>query len=38
MKMYVAGKWINKAATVDVINPYDGKVIDTVPQLSLIHI
>ena len=35
MKMYVAGKWINKAATVDVINPYDGKVIDTVPQASI---
>lgn len=35
MKMYIAGKWINKVATVDVINPYDGKVIDTVPQASI---
>lgn len=32
MKMYIAGKWVDKAATIDVINPYDGSIIDTVPK------
>jgi acyl-CoA reductase-like NAD-dependent aldehyde dehydrogenase len=31
MKMYVAGKWIDKPQTVNVVNPYDNSVIDTVP-------
>ena len=32
MQMYIAGKWVDKAETMDVINPYDGSVIDTVPK------
>ena len=32
MKMYVGGKWIDKAKTVPVINPFDGSQIDTVPR------
>ena len=32
MKMYIAGEWIDKAETMDVINPYDGSVVDTVPR------
>ena len=32
MKMYIAGKWVDKAQTIDVTNPYDGSVIDTVPR------
>ncbi len=32
MKMYVAGQWIDKPQTIDVINPYDNSVIDTVPR------
>ena len=32
MKMYIAGKWIDKAQTIDVTNPFDGSVIDTVPR------
>ena len=34
MKMYIAGKWVDKAETIDVTNPYDGSVIDTVPRGS----
>ena len=32
MKMYIAGEWIDKADTMDVVNPYDGSVVDTVPR------
>src|SRR6266851_4814920 len=32
MKMYVAGQWIDKPETIDVTNPYDNSVIDTVPR------
>jgi acyl-CoA reductase-like NAD-dependent aldehyde dehydrogenase len=32
MKMYVAGQWIDKPSTIEVRNPYDNSVIDTVPR------
>ncbi len=32
MKMYVGGKWIDKDDKIDVINPFDGSVVDTVPR------
>jgi acyl-CoA reductase-like NAD-dependent aldehyde dehydrogenase len=32
MKMYVAGQWIDKPQTIDVLNPYDNSVIETVPR------
>jgi len=32
MKMYVAGQWSDKAKKIDVLNPYDNSVIDTVPR------
>ncbi|HEV3025862.1 MAG TPA: aldehyde dehydrogenase family protein [Pirellulales bacterium] len=31
MKMFIAGEWVEKAARVDVTNPYDGSTVDTVP-------
>jgi len=31
MKMLIDGQWVAKAETIDVINPFDGTVIDTVP-------
>jgi len=31
-QMYVAGQWINKSQTINVLNPYDNSVIDTVPR------
>lgn len=32
MKMFLAGEWVDRGETIPVINPYDGSVIDTVPQ------
>jgi acyl-CoA reductase-like NAD-dependent aldehyde dehydrogenase len=32
MKMYIAGEWIDKPQRIDVRNPYDNSVIDTVPR------
>lgn len=32
MKMFVAGKWIDKDQRIEVRNPFDGAVIDTVPK------
>lgn len=34
MKMYVGGKWDSGSAQFEVINPYDGTVIDSVPRAS----
>ena len=31
MRMYVAGQWVDTAKYIDVLNPYDGTVVDTVP-------
>lgn len=30
-KMYIDGKWIDREEKIDVINPYDGSLIDRVP-------
>ncbi len=32
MKMIIGGKFVDKTEKIDVINPYNGKVIDTVPR------
>ncbi|MBI3007590.1 MAG: aldehyde dehydrogenase family protein [candidate division NC10 bacterium] len=32
MKMYLAGQWVDKPKKIDVTNPFDGSVVDTVPQ------
>ncbi|HEY2761875.1 MAG TPA: aldehyde dehydrogenase family protein [Pirellulales bacterium] len=32
MKMFVAGTWIDKAETLEVRNPFDGSLVDTVPK------
>jgi len=32
MKMIIGGNWVDKDEKIDVVNPYDGKVIDTVPR------
>jgi len=32
MKMYIGGKWVDGAEAMNVTNPYDGSVIDTVPR------
>ncbi|HEY2882190.1 MAG TPA: aldehyde dehydrogenase family protein [Pirellulales bacterium] len=32
MKMFVAGQWIDKPKKIEVTNPFDGSIVDTVPQ------
>ena len=32
MKMFVGGEWVDKAEKIEVFNPYDGSVVDTVPR------
>ncbi len=32
MKMYIAGKWMDTQDKIEVLNPFDGSVVDTVPQ------
>ena len=32
MKMFVAGQWIDKSERIEVRNPFDGTLIDTVPR------
>jgi glyceraldehyde-3-phosphate dehydrogenase (NADP+) len=34
MKMFVAGRWTDGRESIDVLNPYDGSVVDTVPRGS----
>ena len=35
MKMCIGGKWIDKSDKIEVLHPYDGSVVDTVPHGSL---
>lgn len=35
MEMYVGEAWIDKHEKIEVINPYNGEVVDTVPQADL---
>ena len=32
MKMFVAGRWTDGRDAIEVLNPYDGSVVDTVPR------
>ena len=32
MKMFLAGRWVDKPQKAQVTNPFDGSVIDTVPK------
>jgi len=34
MKMYIAGEWIDTAEKIEVLNPYNGEVVDTVPSAA----
>ena len=35
MKMYLAGQWIDKDEKLEVTNPFDNRVIDTVPRADI---
>ncbi|NQV14737.1 aldehyde dehydrogenase family protein [bacterium] len=32
MKMLIGGQWVDGGSSIDVLNPYDGSVVDTVPR------
>ncbi len=32
MKMVIGGRWVDKPETIDVLNPYDQSLVDTVPR------
>ena len=34
MKMFAAGQWLDRDKTIEVHNPFDGSVIDTVPKAT----
>ena len=34
MKMLLDGEWHNREETIDVTNPFDGSLIDTVPSAT----
>jgi acyl-CoA reductase-like NAD-dependent aldehyde dehydrogenase len=34
MKMYIAGEWIDTEEKIEVLNPYSGEVVDTVPNAA----
>ncbi|MGE0610332.1 MAG: aldehyde dehydrogenase family protein [Pirellulales bacterium] len=34
MRMFLAGEWVDRPERIDVVNPFDGTPIDTVPQAS----
>ena len=34
MKMFCGGKWVDRSDKLDVNNPYDGSVVDTVPRAT----
>ena len=35
MKMLLGGKWVDRAEKIEVRNPFDGSVVDTVPRSDL---
>ena len=34
MKMYIGGKWIDASEQIEVINPFDNSIIDTIPKAT----
>lgn len=34
MKMFIAGQWVDRDDKIEVLNPFDGSVLDTVPRAS----
>ncbi len=35
MKMHIGGEWVDKAEKIEVLHPFDGSVIDTIPKGDL---
>ena len=35
MRMYLAGEWVDRTTKIDVVNPFNGDIVDTVPRASI---
>ena len=35
MRMYLAGEWVDRTTKIDVVNPFNGNIVDTVPRASV---
>ena len=35
MKMYLAGEWVDRDQKINVLNPFNGQVFDTVPSAGI---
>lgn len=35
MRMYLAGQWVDRATKIDVVNPFNGDIVDTVPRAGI---
>ena len=35
MRMYLAGEWVDRATKIDVVNPFNGDIVDTVPRAGI---
>jgi glyceraldehyde-3-phosphate dehydrogenase (NADP+) len=35
MKMFLAGSWVDKSEKIEVVNPFDNSVVDTVPKADV---
>ena len=38
MKMYLSGDWVAAENEIEVVNPFDGSIVDTVPHGSVKHV
>ena len=34
MKMFIGGEWVDRDTKIDVLNPFDQSVIDTIPSAT----
>ena len=32
MKMHIGGQWVDKSEKIEVLHPFDGSVVDTIPR------
>ena len=35
MKMFLDGNWVDREEKINVVNPFDGEIFDTVPKASV---
>ena len=35
MRMHIGGEWIDKSEKIEVLHPFDGSVVDTIPKGDL---